>query len=108
MEFRKTEFAGHVRLTFLATLVGLIAGLASVAFKYMIHFFQGQFWRAPSILEAVSSQGWYLTILIPAFGGLLVGPPTGTSSPSKLPQFWTMGSGENTFSHLTCFRYGLP
>jgi len=74
MEFRKTEFAGHVRLTLLAVLVGLTAGLASVAFKYMIHFFQDQFWRAPSILEGVSSQSWYLTILIPALGGLLVGP----------------------------------
>lgn len=74
MEFRKTEFAGHVRLTLLAVLVGLIAGLASVAFKYMIHFFQDQFWRAPTILEAVSSQNWYLTILIPALGGLFVGP----------------------------------
>ncbi len=74
MDFKKTEFAGHVRLTILAVLVGLIAGLASVAFKYMIHFFQDQFWRAPSVLEGVSSQTWYLTILIPALGGLLVGP----------------------------------
>jgi len=74
MDFRKTEFASHVRLTLLAVLVGLVAGLASVAFKYMIHFFQDLFWRAPSIPEAVTSQGWYLTILIPALGGLLVGP----------------------------------
>ncbi len=74
MNFRKTEFAGHVRLTLLAVLVGLIAGLASVCFKYMIHFFQGLFWGAPSILEAVSSQSWHLTILIPAIEGLLIGP----------------------------------
>ncbi|MFQ5721573.1 MAG: chloride channel protein [Candidatus Aminicenantales bacterium] len=74
MALRKKEFSTHIRLTLMAVAVGLIAGLASVAFKIMIHFFQTQFWRAPNILEAVASQNWYLTILIPAVGGLLVGP----------------------------------
>jgi len=74
MALRKKEFNTHIRLTLMAVAVGLIAGLASVAFKIMIHFFQTQFWRAPNILEAVASQRWYLTILIPVLGGLLVGP----------------------------------
>lgn len=74
MKFRKSEFATHIRLTLLAVVVGLIAGLASVAFKIMIHFFQSQFWRSPTIIQAASSQKWYLIILIPAIGGLLVGP----------------------------------
>lgn len=74
MNLKKKEFGTHIRLTLLAVAVGFIAGLASVAFKIMIHFFQIQFWRAPNILESVSSQGWYLTILIPTLGGLLVAP----------------------------------
>ena len=74
MALRKKEFNTHIRLTLMAVAVGLIAGLASVAFKIMIRFFQTQFWRAPNILEAVASQRWYLTILIPVLGGLLVGP----------------------------------
>ena len=74
MNFKKTEFSNHIRLSLLAVLVGFIAGFASVVFKIMIHFFQGLFWRAPNILEAASSQAWYWTILIPAIGGLLVGP----------------------------------
>lgn len=73
MIFKNTEFSGHIRLTLLAVVVGLGAGLASVAFKAMIQFFQSQFWRAPTIIQAASSQGWYLTILAPAAGGLILG-----------------------------------
>jgi len=74
MNFKKTEFGDHIRLSLLAVIVGIIAGLASVIFKLMIHFFQSLLWRAPNIIEATSSQTWYWTILIPAIGGLLVGP----------------------------------
>ncbi len=74
MNFKKTEFGDHIRLSLLAVIVGIIAGLASVVFKLMIHFFQSLLWRAPNIIEATSSQTWYWTILIPAIGGLLVGP----------------------------------
>ncbi|MGB8952262.1 MAG: chloride channel protein [Candidatus Aminicenantales bacterium] len=72
--FSKNEFSTHIRLTLLAVLVGSLAGLASVFFKFMIQFFQKLFWRAPSYISAVSAQPWFLTILIPAIGGLLVGP----------------------------------
>ncbi len=39
----------------------------------MILLFQSQFWKAESFISSVSSQPWYLTILIPALGGLIVG-----------------------------------
>jgi CIC family chloride channel protein len=74
LDFRNNEFIEHIRLILLAVLVGIIAGLASILFKFMIHLFQDIFWRAPSILAAVDTQPWYMTILIPAIGGLLVGP----------------------------------
>jgi CIC family chloride channel protein len=74
IDFGKNEFSEHIRLTLLAVLVGLLAGLASVIFKIMIRFFQSQFWRAESFISSVSSQPWYLTILIPALGGLIIGP----------------------------------
>ncbi len=38
IDFGKNEFSEHIRLTLLAVLVGLIAGLASVIFKIMIRF----------------------------------------------------------------------
>ncbi len=74
IDFGKNEFSEHIRLTLLAVLVGLTAGLASVIFKKMILLFQNQFWRAESFISSVSSQPWYLTILIPALGALINGP----------------------------------
>jgi CIC family chloride channel protein len=74
IDFKRNEFSEHIRLTLLAVLIGFMAGLASIAFKAMIHFFQNQFWRASDIISAVSSQPWYLTILIPTLGGLFIGP----------------------------------
>lgn len=74
IDFGKNEFSEHMRLSLLAVLVGLLGGLASVLFKIMIQLFQNLFWRAEIIVSAVSSQPWYLTILIPAVGGLIISP----------------------------------
>lgn len=72
--FKDTEFSKHIRLTLLAVLIGFLAGLASILFKIMIQFFQNLFWRAESILEGVAQQPWFLTILIPTLGGLIISP----------------------------------
>jgi CIC family chloride channel protein len=74
MRLKDAEFNRHIRLVLVACLIGFFAGLASIALKWMIHFFQGQFWRAPSILEAAAAQPWYWTLLIPALGGLIIAP----------------------------------
>ncbi|NOR15396.1 MAG: hypothetical protein GQ544_06815 [Candidatus Aminicenantes bacterium] len=75
MRFIKdVEFSQHIRLTLLAAVVGVVAGLASVGFKAMIGFFQGLFWRTDSILGAVASQPWYYTVLIPVLGALIFSP----------------------------------
>jgi CIC family chloride channel protein len=71
---KDTDFNEHIRLTLLAILIGVLAGLASILFKIMIHFFQNLFWRAGSILEGVAQQPWFLTILIPTVGGLIISP----------------------------------
>lgn len=72
--FQDNEFSEHLRLILLACLIGFVAGLASILFKEMIHFFQNIFWRSSSIISAVKAQPWVLTILIPAVGGLLISP----------------------------------
>ncbi len=74
LNIRDPEFSEHMRLSLLAVVVGLLGGLASIIFKILIKFFQSQFWRASTIISAVSAQAWYLTILIPALGGLIIGP----------------------------------
>lgn len=72
--FKDEEFNEHIRLTLLACIIGIAAGLASILFKIMINFFQDLFWRSSTIISSVSSQPWYWTILIPAAGGLLISP----------------------------------
>lgn len=72
--FKSTEFTGHIRLTMTAVLIGVLAGFASIGFKALILFFQKLFWKAPTILQGAAALPWYLIILIPAAGGLLVAP----------------------------------
>lgn len=56
----------------LAAVVGVGAGLGTVAFIRMIAFFQDLFFGRGAWLSTVFSQYW--VILLPALGGLLVGP----------------------------------
>ncbi|MEA3422165.1 MAG: chloride channel protein [Acidobacteriota bacterium] len=74
LNFKDNEFNEYIRLTLLAVLVGFVAGLASIVFKIMIHFFQSQFWKGTSIISTVSSQPWYITVLIPALGAVIISP----------------------------------
>ncbi len=74
IDFKRNEFSDHIRLTLLAVLIGFMGGLASVAFKAMILFFQNQFWRASDYISSATSQPWYFTLLIPALGGLIFSP----------------------------------
>jgi len=74
MRLKDAEFSRHIRLVLVACVIGFAAGLASIALKWMIHYFQSRFWRAPSILEAAAAQPWYWTLLIPALGGLIIAP----------------------------------
>ncbi len=72
--FKETEFNEYIRLTLLAVLIGLLGGLASIGFKGLISAFQSLFWRSSSLISAASTQPWFLTLLIPALGGLIIGP----------------------------------
>ncbi len=74
MRLKDTEFSQHIRLVLMACVIGLGAGLASVAFKWMIQAIQNFFWGASSLLEAAASRPWYVTLLIPALGGLIIAP----------------------------------
>jgi len=81
MRPKDTEFSQNIQLVLLACLIGFGAGLASIAFKAMIHFFQGLFWRAGSILEAAAAQPWYWTVLSPGTGPSSSRPWAASSSP---------------------------
>jgi len=59
----------------LAVLVGLAAGFGAIGFRWLITFFQTLAYGSPqNLLEIALSKPWYMKILIPALGGLVVGP----------------------------------
>ncbi len=71
--FREPSF---LKLTILAIIVGVIGGFASIVFISIVNFFTFIFFQAPSdtiFLERVAEMPWYLKILIPGIGGLIVG-----------------------------------
>jgi CIC family chloride channel protein len=67
--FRSSEM---LAVLFLAVIIGVFAGLGAVVFRWLISAFQSFFLEGGSHL--LSFMGDYYIILIPAAGGLLVGP----------------------------------
>jgi len=62
-------------MTALAIIVGIAAGFGAVGFRYLINFIQMiAYGSADELLGIVSAVPWYLRIVIPAAGGLIVGP----------------------------------
>lgn len=73
--FRLLKTNEHGIMTVLAVFVGLAGGFGAVGFRYLINFFQSIAYGSDgNLLEIVRSIPWYLRILIPALGGLVVGP----------------------------------
>ncbi len=71
--FSKPNF---FKLLLLAVLVGILGGLGSVIFHLFIGGFTLLFFgvnSGESFLEAIKELPWYYRMLVPAFGGLLVG-----------------------------------
>ena len=71
---RERSFNEYTYTIFLAVTIGLLGGLGSVLFRYLILFFQYFFYGKGDMLSSASQLSWYYKILIPAIGGLIVGP----------------------------------
>ena len=72
----RTGFAGadHTWMVGLAALVGVLGGLFAVAFRHFIHLVQETAWRMPAFtLDGLRGQPWWMVVLVPAAGGLVVG-----------------------------------
>lgn len=69
---RKTE---HTFMVLVAVIIGILGGFGAIFFRFAIRFFQGIFfgtWRYS--LEYALQLPWYVKLLVPAAGGLIVGP----------------------------------
>ena len=64
----------YIFFLFIAALIGLLGGLAAIAFDILIHLFQDGFWGIvePHLADLREIPAWKIALL-PALGGLLVG-----------------------------------
>ena len=59
----------------IAVLVGTITGALAVGFRYLLLYATGLAWHDPlDIIGAAGKMSWYIVVLIPVIGGLIVGP----------------------------------
>jgi len=67
----------HERLFTLgvAIVIGVLCGFGAVGFKHLIHLFQQIFWGQSEVsLDTLKQSPWWRSLLMPALGGLAVGP----------------------------------
>lgn len=73
-----------VALLVIAILIGMITGTLAVAFRYLLFYTTDIFWPDPEALLNVNKDyPWYLVLLIPVLGGLIVGPLVTKFSPES-------------------------
>ena len=67
--------AEHSFMVVVAVLIGCLGGLGAVLFRVMIRLVQETSWgTAPYSLDLVRALPWWWVVLVPALGGLVVGP----------------------------------
>jgi CIC family chloride channel protein len=71
--FDKAKLTEHSFVILVAILIGLLGGYGAVLINYSIRLFQYGFWQSEFSLETVKNYPWYLKLLVPTFGGIVVG-----------------------------------
>jgi len=70
--FRKSEYTVTITL---AIFIGLLGGFGAIGFRLLIRIFQSiSYGSGSDLIDIVLSIPWYWKILIPAFGGSVIGP----------------------------------
>jgi len=71
----KARLTEHTFMIIIAIIIGVIAGYAAVGIRFMIEKFSHlSFPGEGNVLENIMSNPWYIVVLVPAIGGLIVGP----------------------------------
>ncbi|MBW2435766.1 MAG: chloride channel protein, partial [Deltaproteobacteria bacterium] len=73
--WKKLQANEHTIMAVLGVVVGLAGGFGAVGFRYLIDFFQTlAYGGKEDLLGLVVNLPWYHRVLVPAIGGLIVGP----------------------------------
>ena len=65
----------HTFMIIIAIIIGVVAGYAAVGIRFLIEEFSNfSYPGSGNILENITNTPWYLVILVPTIGGLIVGP----------------------------------
>jgi CIC family chloride channel protein len=71
--FNKLKLTEHSFVLIVAVVIGLLGGYGAVLIQLTIRWFQHLFWGCSFSLENIHAIPWYWKVLVPAFGGLVVG-----------------------------------
>ena len=71
--FNRLKLTEHSFVLIVAVIIGLLGGYGAVLIQLTIRWFQHIFWGGTFNLENIHAIAWYWKILVPAFGGLVVG-----------------------------------
>jgi len=71
----RIKMAEHTFMVILAVIIGLVTGYGALGLRYLIHLIEViSTGHAQYSLDVVANLPWYQKLLMPAIGGLIVGP----------------------------------
>lgn len=75
LNLKKLQANEHTIMAVMGAAVGLAGGFGAVGFRYLIDFFQTlAYGGKQDLLDLVVNLPWYYRVIVPAIGGLIVGP----------------------------------
>lgn len=71
----RAKMTEYTFILIIAIIIGLLAGFSAIGIRWLIKTITAlSFGSGTNLLEVLSSTPWYLLLVIPALGGLIVGP----------------------------------
>lgn len=71
----KAKLTEHTFMIIVAIIIGILAGFAAIGIRFLIEEISAlSFAGDGNLLERIIEAPWYIKVLIPALGGLIVGP----------------------------------